>query len=284
MPSVSPWASPITLVPKKDTDALRFCVNYRALNAVTKTDKWPMPRTDEVFDLLEGCRYFTKLDVAAMYWHIKMDPRDQHKTAFIVPSGLYEFTRMPFGLKNAPATAIRTINSILSGLNFIICFVYFDDIIVFARTKEEHKERLRQVLARLTQANFKLRKEKCSFEKQSIEYLGVRITGDGIRLTDTAVKAIHDLRQPTDVHGIRQFLGLCSTYRRFIDGFSRRAAPLNELLKKGKSFDWGPAQQRAFDDLKEAVSSTPTLATIDVDSYLELRTDASEAGLGACLL
>ena len=164
IPSSSRWPSPITLVSKRDTTALRFCVDYRALNEITAPDKDPVPRTDEVFDLLEGCKYFTKLDIAAMYWHIPVNPVDQCKTAFIVPQGLFEFTRMPFGLMNAPATAIRAINKVLAGLNYIICYVYFDDIIVFGKTKEEHQDRLNAVLTRLRDRNVKLSREKCKFE------------------------------------------------------------------------------------------------------------------------
>ncbi|XP_053204556.1 serine-rich adhesin for platelets-like [Panonychus citri] len=198
--------------------------------------------------------------------------------------GLFEFTRMPFGLKNAPATAVRTINGILGGLNYVDCFVYFDDIIIFGRTQEEHDYRLRLVLQRLKQHDVKLRRHKCTFSVNEIIYLGHKVNQDGIVPDPSRAASILCIQPPTNIHEMRRFLGLATTYRRFIDGFSRRAFHLNRLLKKNVPYVWTEDQQNAFDDLKQALVSPPVLSPITDEGEIELRTDASNEGLGACLL
>ena len=149
--SQSPWASPIVLVKKKD-GGLQFCVNYRQLNQVTKSDVFPLPRIDDTLDLLSGAKYFTTRDLASSYWQVCMDPASQEKTAFITHSGLYEFKKMPFGLVNAPATFQRLMEVVLSGLARDGCMVYLDDILVFGRTLDEHNDNLAKVFQRLRSA------------------------------------------------------------------------------------------------------------------------------------
>lgn len=283
VPSRSPWSSPVVLVPKKE-GTTRFCVDYRKLNNVTKDDPHPIPRIEDGLDLLEECVKFSKPDVAAMYWHIAMDPHDQPKTAFIVHQGLFEFTRMPFELKGAPSMAMRAINDVLAGLNLIKCFVYFDDILVFGKSEKEHDDHLNEVLARLIQRNSKWRKEKYSFGLKSVSYLGYDITASGMLPDQRNLAAIQNIKPPMDVAGVRPFLGPCTTYRKFIENFSKKAAPINDSLKKDVPFHWGPEQEESFRILKTSLTEPPVLVPLDDVGELKLRTDTSHFGLGAVLM
>ena len=170
-PSNSPWASPIVLVRKKDR-ALRFCVDYRALNAVTKLDTFPIPRIDDLLDQLNGSQYFSTLDLAAGYWQIKLDVDSVEKTAFITPHGLYEFRVMPFGLANAPAVFQQLMQQVLLGLNppsgQAFMSVYIDDILIFSRTLEEHMRHIEMVLKKIVEAGLKLKPSKCFFVRRGV--------------------------------------------------------------------------------------------------------------------
>ena len=147
-PSKSPWASPVVLVPKKD-GSLRFCVDYRKLNRITRKDVYPLPRVDDIFDTLNGARYFTSLDIASGYWQVELDEQAREKSAFTTYHGLYEFIRMPFGLCNAPATFQRVMQAVLAGLEWQSCFVYLDDILIASKTFSEHIRHVSEVFTRL---------------------------------------------------------------------------------------------------------------------------------------
>ena len=283
-PSVSPWASPIVLVPKKD-GSTRFCVDYRRLNAITRKDVYPLPRIDDILDTLGQSKYFSTLDLSAGYWQIELDPKSKEKSAFTTHCGLFEFNRMPFGLCNAPATFQRLMQSVLAGLEGRICFVYIDDILVCSRTFEEHLSHLKQVFDRLRQAHLKLKPKKCVFLKPRVHYLGHVISRDGISPDPAKTDKIRRYPEPTDETKLRQFLGLASYYRRFIPGFARVASPLHTLTKKGVQFQWTWECQLAFDQLKELLCTAPVLAypQFGGDRHFILETDASLAGLGAVL-
>ena len=178
-PSTSPWSCPVVMVKKKD-GTQRFCVDYRALNAVTKADTYPLPRIDDLLDQLGDSRYFSTLDLASGYWQIRLSPNSQEKTAFSVPQGLFEFRVMPFGLTNAPAVFQRLMQQVLAGLNpeegpdFVK--VYIDDVLVFSPTLAEHIDHLRRVLVRIREAGLKLKPSKCHFIAKEVEYLGHILT------------------------------------------------------------------------------------------------------------
>ena len=201
-PSDSPWASPVVLVRKKD-GSLRFCIDYRNLNLVTKSDTFPLPRIDDLLDQLGNAKYFSTLDLSAGYWQVQMHPDSREKTAFITHQGLYEFAVMPFGLKNAPAVFQRLMNKVLMGLNpengrdFVA--VYLDDIIVFSDTFEDHLAHLKQVLHRFAAAGLKLKPSKCHFICQTVEYLGHTITPKGISPNNSRVIAIQNFPTPSTV-------------------------------------------------------------------------------------
>ena len=170
-PSYSPWASPVVLVRKKD-GSVRFCVDYRKLNDATKKDVHPLPRTSDMLESLAGAKIFTTLDAASGYWQIPMSPPDIEKTAFICSEGLFEFTVMPFGLCNAPATYQRLMNLLLAGLTWQSCLVYIDDIIIFSANFATHMRDLEEVLQRLIRAGFLLKGKEMSFRCRSSRILG----------------------------------------------------------------------------------------------------------------
>ena len=240
-PSKSPWASPIVFVRKKD-GTHRFCVDYRALNAVTTPDTFPLPRIDDLLDQLGKAKYFSTLDLAAGYWQIQMHPDSRQKTAFVTHMGLHEFRVMPFGLQNAPAVFQRLIQQVLAGLKTKNCSeftsAYIDDILVFSSTLEEHIQHLELVVNRLLKFGLKLRPNKCHFIRQEVHYLGFVLTPFGLKTSEEHVRAVTEFSVPKDVRGVRQFLGLASYYRRFIPSFAKVAHPLHALTHKEAFFDW----------------------------------------------
>ena len=279
--SVSPWASPVVMVRKKD-NSLRFCVDYRQLNALTRKDTFPLPRIDDLLDQLRGRVIFSTLDARRGYWQIRVQEESVPKTAFITHDGLFEFRVMPFGLCNAPATFQRLMQRVLSGLSEF-CVVYIDDILVFSRSIEEHCGHLKRIFQRLEEVGIKLHPEKCQLAKSEVTYLGHIVSAQGIFPNPDKVQAVKCFPQPTSVKSVREFLGLAGYYRRFVPGFSKIAAPLHLHLRSGVKFEWNQASQAAFERLKELLITPPLLAYPDFDRSFILHTDASGEGLGAVL-
>jgi len=282
-PSDSPWAFPITLAPKKD-GTTRFCVDYRKLNTITRKDAHPLPHIQDVFDQLHGATIFSTLDLKAGYWQIPMDRDSIAKTAFTCHRGLFEFTRLPFGLTNAPAIFQRTMNKVLSGLIGRCCMVYIDDVVVFSKTTTEHLQHLEQVFQRLRSAGLQLKPTKCSFLLEEVELLGHRVSGRGISPLPEKVEAIKNMAPPQTQTGVRSFLGMAGYYRECIPGFATLAVPLTEVSAASKPFYWGEEQQTSFDALKEALSAAPILAHPDPSKPYTLYTDASDKTIGAILV
>ncbi|KAE9281855.1 hypothetical protein PF008_g27778 [Phytophthora fragariae] len=278
------WGFPVVLVRKKDGE-VRFCVDYRALNKVTKKDVYPLPRMDETLEALGGALLFRTLDLKAGYWQIRVAEKDKAKTAFTTQQGLYQFVRMPFGLTNAPSTFQRMMNSVLRGLTWTTCLVYLDDIVVYTRGGiQQHILELACVLERLAVAGLTLKLKKCVFAARRMEYLGHELSADGVRPLDRLVTAVRDFPQPRDAVEVKRFVHLAGYYRRFIEGFGSFMAPMTKLLRKGAQWEWAEAQQAAFDRVKAVLTSKPLLIYPDFTLPFRLVTDASKVGLGACLM
>lgn len=281
-PCSSPWAFPVVLADKAD-GTKRFCIDYKRLNVITKTDAYPMPRVDDLIDQLREAKFFSTMDLVCGYWQIKMKEEDIEKTTFTCAHGTFAFKRMPFGLKNAPATFQRMMNRVLASVLRKFALVYLDDIIVYSVTWTEHLQHLEKVFQLLIDNKLQLKGSKCKFGLERIKFLGHVINENGIFPNEEKIAIIKNLIPPEDLRGLRRFLGMCSYYRRFIPEFSTIAASLNLLLRSGQKWKWEEKQQKAFDDLKSRMITAPVLRMPDFNMPFILSTDASEVGLGAVL-
>ena len=281
--SLSPCAVPIILVPKKDGTS-RMCVDCRGINNITIRYRHPIPRLDDMLDELSGSTIFSKVDLRSGYHQIRMKLGDEWKTAFKTKFGLYEWLVMPFGLTNAPSTFMRLMNEVLRAFIGRFVVVYFDDILIYSRSLEEHLEHLRAVFIALRDARLFGNLGKCTFCTDRVSFLGYVVTPQGIEVDKAKIEAIESWPQPKTVTQVRSFLGLAGFYRRFVRDFSTIAAPLNELTKKDVPFLWGTAQEEAFTVLKDKLTHAPLLQLPDFNKTFELECDASGIGLGGVLL
>ena len=310
-PSGSAYGAPVLFVPKPD-GSLRMCIDYRALNKITTKNKYPLPRIDDLLDNLAGAKYFSSLDLTSGYHQLVLQEADRPKTAFNTHIGKFEYKVLPMGLSNAPAVFQTAMNTVFgSMLNKFVC-VYLDDILIFSKTEEEHFQHLEQVLSLLEQHDLKAKRTKCELFKPELKFLGHIISAGGMRPDPKKVAAVQDWPVPKSVYEVRSFLGLSNYFRKYIQGYSAVAAPLTDLLKglskedkQGKLLRWNrlpPAQvermhadfasnwsdacEKAFQDLKAALTSAPVLALPDFSKPFELIADACEtpAAIGSLLL
>ena len=281
-PSKSPYRSPIVLAEKKDGKP-RFCVDYRRLNKQTRKDPYPIPRIDETLDSFYGCQYFTTLDLFSGYWQVEIREEDKYKTAFNTMYGHYEFNRMPFGLCNAPSTFQRLMDTVLEEVLRKFALVYIDDLIIYSKTIEEHAFHLTCVFDKLEAAGLKIKRPKCLFAQQSVAYLGHIVSSLGNAPDDKKIKAVKEFPVPTNVDKVRSFVGLASYYRRFIPNFADKAHALTRLTRKNVAWQWGAAEQSAFDCIKECLTTTPVLGFPDFSRAFIIQTDACGYGIGAVL-
>lgn len=279
----SPYAAPVVLVPKKD-GGVRLCVDYQRLNAITQADKYPLPRLDDLLHSAKRTKYMTTLDLKSGYHQVAVRPSDKDKTTFITPFGTFRYNRMPFGLKNAPATFQRLIDRYRSGLQDIVILAYLDDIIILSPTYENHLKDLQRVFDRLRLFKLHLNRTKCTFACISVRYLGHVITTRGIQPDPGKVSAILDMRPPQNVKQVLTFLQTCSWFRRFMENFAEISRPLSSLTKKNAKWQWGDKQEKAFNMLKQLLTSSPILRQADSRLPYILKTDASSYALGAVLL
>ena len=280
-PSLSSWASPCLLVSKPDSTH-RPCTDFRKINAVTKPDSFPLPRMEDCVDQVGAAKFVSKFDLLKGYWQVPLSKRAREICAFVTPSGLYSYTVMPFGLRNAPATFQRLMNKVVHGLKG--CAVYLDDVVIYSDTWEEHLERVRALFDRLIWARLTINLAKCEFAKATVTYLG-KVVGQGeVRPIHAKVLAIQAFPVPSTKQELLRFLGMAGYYRGFCANFASVVAPLTELLKADVKYVWSTLCQQAFDKVKSLLSSAPVLAAPRLDMPFQLQVDASDVGTGAVLL
>ncbi|EYC35032.1 hypothetical protein Y032_1180g3735 [Ancylostoma ceylanicum] len=288
--SKSDWASPVVLVRKKD-GSLRLCIDYRALNKVTKQDSYPLPTIDTVIQSLGSKKVFSTLDMASGYWQIKLSEAAKEKSAFTTSEGLFQFEVLPFGLSTSPAKFQRLMDMVLGELQIkdSEVFVYIDDILIATETAERHNEILEMVFRAFRKANLKLKPQKCEFFKRKVHFLGHIIDDSGVSTDPDKISKIKEYPAPSNVNELRTFLGMAAYYRKFILGFSRIARPLYSLTSPKAKWRWSDTETSAFEKLKEVMTQAPVLAQPDVTAARDhsrpfiIYTDASGDGVGAVL-
>jgi len=283
-PSKSPYGVPVFFVHKKD-GTLRMCVDYRALNKPTVKNRYPLFRIDNLFDRLSGAKVFSRIDVCSGYYQIRIAEGDEKKTACHTRYGSYKLLMMPFGLTNAPTTFCTLMNDVFREWLDDFVVVYIDNILIYSSSLEEHAEHLRKVFQRLRENKLYAKLEKCEFGVTKVDFLGHKITQEGLKMDDRKVKAIVDWEPPKSVPALRSFLGLASYYRKFIKNFARIAAPLTNILKKSTmTYDWEGACDEAFETLKGILVKASVLKLPNFDKDFEIHSDASDFAIRAVLV
>ena len=294
--SMSKWASPIVIVPKKSAPGeppkRRLCVDFREVNELQQEvitagktkgqiSIHPLPKIDEMYAKLKGAKVFSTIDLRSGYHHIALGKSSRAKTAFVTPFGKYEFLMVPFGLAQAPAYFQLLMNKALKGLKFAM--TYLDDIIIFSQDELQHLEHLEIVFSHLREAGLKMKRSKCDFFKSEIHYLGHLISPEGISTLPNKLDSIRHMPVPNSTKEIKQFLGLTGYYRKFVPRFADISRPLTTLTKKDAKFEWTSACKKSFELLKEALCGEPVLKYADTSKLYTLYTDASKFGWAGVL-
>ncbi|GJS40836.1 putative reverse transcriptase domain-containing protein [Tanacetum coccineum] len=282
-PSHSPWGAPVLFVKKKD-GSLRMCIDYRELNKLTVKNRYPLPRIDDLFDQLQGSRFFSKIDLRSGYHQLRVHEDDIPKTAFRTRYGHFEFTVMPFGLTNAPAVFMDLMNRVCKPYLDKFVIVFIDDILIYSKTKEDHEVHLGLVLELLRKEKLYAKFSKCEFWLQEVHFLGHVVNQNGIHVDPSKIEAVKNWKTPTTPSEIRSFLGLAGYYRRFIANFSKIAKPLTSLTQKNQKYVWGVEQEEAFQTLKNNLCDAPILTLPDGVEDFVVYCDASNQGLGCVLM
>ena len=277
----SEWASSVVVIPKKD-GRFRLCVDYKvSVNKFLSVDQYPLPRPEDLFATLAGGKKFTKLDLSQAYLQLKVSEDSRKYLTVNTHRGLYHYTRLPFGIASAPAIFQRVMDSILQGIPHVLC--YIDDILVTGKDNVEHLENLSQVLGRLKKFGLRVKREKCSFMQDSVEYLGHKIDAEGIHATPEKLAAIRRAPTPRNVSELRSLLGLINYYGKFIPNLSTILHPLNNLLQQNRRWNWSKECAQAFQRAKDALTSSHVLVHYNPELPIKLAADASAYGVGAVI-
>ena len=267
--SKSPWCNAIVLIRKKD-GTLRFCIDFRRLNARTKKDLFPLPCMQETMESMVGARFFSSMDLKSGFWQVRMSEKSRQYTAFTMGSlGVYEFLRMPYGLCNAPATFQRLMQNCLGELKVTYALVYLDDVIVYSKMEEDHLRRLQAMFEGFHEHGLKLKPSKCSFLCRQIMFLGHEISADGMKPGTLSLKGIAEMAPPANYMEVRRFLGMTGFFWRFIKNYAHIAKPLNDILEgeaskmKSKAVTLTTEAMEVFERLKMCCMTAPVLAFAD---------------------
>ncbi len=282
-PSQGPFAAPILFARKHD-GSLRFCVDYRKLNAITKRDHYPIPLIDETLDRISRAKIFTKLDIRQAFHKLRIHPDSEDLTTFRTRYGMFKYKVLPFGLTNGPASFQRFVNDLFMDYLDLFLSIYLDDILIYSQNELEHQEQVKKVLDRLRQAGLQVDIKKCEFHVTRTKYLGYVISTEGIEVDQEKIEVIRHWQAPTTVKGVQSFLGSCNYYRRFIKNYSRIAKPLNRLTRKEVPFVFDAECLRAFNTLRERLMSAPILIHFDPAKETRIETDASDGVIAGVLL
>ncbi|UYV80008.1 hypothetical protein LAZ67_18001387 [Cordylochernes scorpioides] len=280
--SFSPFSSPVTLVTKRDKTK-RFCIDYRKVNELINSDVHPLPRIEDILDRLAQAKYFSTADISSAYWQVPIHPDSRPLLAFATLEGLYQPTRLPFGLKTSPQIYERAMSQVLQRHGLDCVAHYFDDFIIFSNTLEEHQNHLRQFFAFCEVEKLQLNFAKCEFFKQSIYFLGYTVTAGTTTPLTRNTDVIHAIKQPHNRKTLQSFLGAVNVYNKFIPEYARLRAPLNNLLKKDVVWVWDEACQKAFIDLKENLTQHPILHLYKEGLPCQVYCDASTLGIAGIL-
>jgi hypothetical protein len=280
--SSSPFASPVLFVKKKD-GSLRFCIDYRKLNALTRNDPYPIPRIDELLSRVSKAKLFTKLDIRQAFHRIRVDPESEEYTTFRTRYGSYKCKVLPFGLTNGPATYQRYMNDVLMDYLDEFCMAYLDDILIYSEDPLQHEEQVKKVLTRLREAGLQADIKKCEFHVERTQYLGYILTTKGIEVDSDKVEPLRNWARPTTITAVKSFLGFCGFYRQFIRNFGKIAKPLTTITRPSEPFRWTDSCETAFEKLKLQLLSIPSLYHFDPEFPTKLETDASDGVIAGVL-